>query len=120
MDPVFVKMLMTSGTPEDFKKYLGTNAVYTPQDFALMAVREEDVKDEVLDHAKAAGVKFDTASVKISIRKLWLSCRKLMANVDQNIVDISGGGDACIPDPAHEEIKDTWKRLKGLTLPEGI
>ena len=75
-----MKLLMTCGASEEFKKFLDGQKIFNAEDFASAATTEEKVTTDIIDVAMSAGVKLDLLSDRSNVRRLWKACRASMNN----------------------------------------
>ncbi len=82
-----------------------------------MAAEEKDVTAEIISVAAADGVKFEKPMDKISVRKLWVACRRIMkgASTPSNSMD-----DAFIPEDVDTDMGASWSRLHNFMLPDSM
>ena len=118
MEPQLAQIMMTLAVPEDFKNFVVSQGIKTAEDFGRLCATEEKVKDEIIEPAKAANVKFDTLVTKSLIVQLWGVCRETMKTQAAAKDDVNNNADAPIPKPSADDIAKVWKGLHSFVLPE--
>jgi hypothetical protein len=118
MEPQLAQIMMTLAVPEDFKNFVIAQGIKSADDFGRLCATEEKVKDEIIEPAKAANVKFDTLVTKSVIVQLWGVCRETMKTQAAAKDDVNNTADAPIPKPSADDIAKVWKSLHSFVLPE--
>ena len=116
MNATFEKSCKFLAVPQEFIDFLAKNGITDADSFALMAAKEEDIPKEIFETAAASGCEVKVLSGKISIKKLWLACRKgLSASTSR-----PAGSDSndSIAKETDLDIRAQWKQLHAIVLPD--
>jgi hypothetical protein len=117
MDSAFVSACAGLNIPKQFQELLTQKGILLLEDFALMAATETDIKTEIIDWSKAAGVELVEVKDQIAVKKLWIAARK--SNVGSSSVS---SGDAAAEEGVQKEpasgLLAMWKQKHGFTLPD--
>ena len=97
----------------DFLDFLIKQKVFDEGALGLAAASEADIKTDLVDVAKAAGVKFESIGDVIQVKKLWSLCRKSMAS-SANRCEVSV--DTPLPDDVERDLKKQWVAKHGFVL----
>jgi hypothetical protein len=112
------QMITELALPESLPEFMKKAGIADCESFALMASKEEDVKVEILDVAKAANVILDLKGV-ISVKKLWRTCRKILDTPQlSNNMMVQAKESEGLPEEVEIELKDKWKKLHNFLLPD--
>ncbi len=122
------------GVPEAIQTWLKANAVLSPEDFGVMAPREEKVGDDILEvirttgPSRVAGAKLPAN--RIPTTKLWLACRqhrkstddqenlRIVSSVDRDTIkrlEATQSGEARFKEVVLEDVKghfELYRRLR--------
>ena len=117
MEASFIGKMAGLKVPDDFKTFLVDAGVLDEESFALMAADEKEVKTEIIELAKTKSVKMDAVSTMIAVKKLWMSCRKTLAEGGKPSEGSTPQQDE-LPRETQLDLHDHWKRSHGFVTPE--
>ena len=108
-----------ANVPKEIREWLEKSNVLTPNDLAMMATDEKEVRpyisalmiaDSVKDADKPAGI--------IAVKKLWFACRDIYEEGRRTNRDPSVVVDAPIPVPDEKNIVAKWTARHNFILPD--
>ena len=76
--PAFNQLIVSSGVSKEFVAFLKAKSIFSTECMAFMATSESDIKEDILEPAKASGVDVAIIIDKVNIKKLWTASRRSM------------------------------------------
>ena len=116
MDPAFEVLLKKYGVAADMQAFLLKNKIVNVTAYGLLATDEACVKPDIVEVAKAAGVKFDTLDIAVNLKLLWKTCRKSMTKEDDT--ENNASPDAPLNPETAASVLVQWEKHHNFTLPD--
>ena len=114
-DPAFDTLMDKYGVPDGFKDFLLKQGIVCAESFGMLASDEAEIKVEIIEVAKGAGVQFEQMAGKVAVKKLWKTCREGIKTQDKAE---SSAIDAPLSKETEDDIKASWRTLHGFVIPE--
>ena len=113
------EMIRKLDLPKELLLFLKKAGIADPESFALMASKEEEVKVEIIDVAKAKGnVELDLKGV-INIKKLWRTCRRILDTPQlSSQLAIPPKETEGLTEDVELELKEKWRKRYNFLLPD--
>ena len=118
MDAHFAQMLSAVNAPQDFVAWLQKVLIHDAESFAFIATTEGDVQKDIVEVAKAEGVKLESLAEKVAIKKLWAMCRRSMAGPLQSSGAVAR--DQPLPNETEVDLKKRWSAAHGFVIPDAF
>ena len=114
LDTALLAICKQINVPEQFQMWLREKAkVYGVDGVALMAVKEENIGEDIFAPAASDGCKLEAMHEKVAVSKLWTLCRK--GKEAGNSLPSAQGGEP-IPEASALDIKDAWRKAHDFEL----
>ena len=117
LTPEMTAVADNAGILAAFRAFLVAQEILSVQDCGLFAATEPDIAKEIVDVAAAGGVHFEWKD-KVSVKKLWLVCRKAVDEGSGRKKESPSEPDASLTEEDVKEIKGLWSKVHGFVIPE--
>jgi len=115
MTAQFLSLINSLGVPKEAAEFLSSQGIIDCADFAVLCASEMTLNQDIINMFRANNVGLRTIREEVSVKKLWMSCRKYMSTPGSAP---SGPEGECLPKETELDLKKRWFSVHGFVIPD--